>query len=285
MKKLLAILALCVSFAAPLAQAAGHGVKWDEAPNLIHDKAALQNGAKLFVNYCLNCHSAKALRYNNLEKIGLTDTQIHDNLLFTGKKVGDLMTVAMHADDARVWFGTAPPDLSVMARAKAENLGAPGTDYIYTYLRSFYRDNSRPTGWNNLVFPNVGMPNPFWELQSPSIVTFTKVHLDADENGKPAWFKTVTQYDEKGYKHVLSNEKLPADYAGGPSEHHEVEYLNPGKQEEFDKNVADLTAFMGWMAEPDQVLRHRIGYVVMAFLFVFLFVCWRLNKAYWKHVK
>lgn len=284
MKKLFAILALCMSFAIP-AHASEHAAHWDQAPDRITDNAALQNGAKLFVNYCLNCHSAKAVRYNHLTKIGLTEDQIQQHLLFTGTKTGDLMKVAMNDEDARTWFGATPPDLSVMARAKAENLGAPGTDYIYTYLRSFYRDASRPTGWNNLLFPNVGMPNPLWELQSPSEVTFTKIHQTTDASGKSVWVKTITLIDQDGYAHVKSNEVLPDDYAGGASEHGEIHYLNPAKQAEFDNQVADLTAFMGWMSEPSQVFRVQLGYVVMVFLFAFLFVCWMLNKAYWKHVK
>jgi ubiquinol-cytochrome c reductase cytochrome c1 subunit len=126
--------------------------------------AALQNGAKLFVNYCLNCHSASYLRYNRLQDIGLSEEQIKGNLLFTAEKTGETMMIAMQRADAKAWFGAAPPDLSVIARARASEFGS-GSDWLYTYLRGFYRDDARPTGWNNVVFANVGMPHVLWELQ------------------------------------------------------------------------------------------------------------------------
>ena len=118
--------------------------------------AALQNGAKLFVNYCLNCHSATYMRYNRLHDIGLTDDEIKKNLLFATDKVGDTMKIALDPKQAKDWFGAAPPDLSVIARSRAEAGKGSGADYLYTYLRTFYRDDTRPTGWNNLAFPNVG---------------------------------------------------------------------------------------------------------------------------------
>jgi ubiquinol-cytochrome c reductase cytochrome c1 subunit len=136
----------------------------DKAPDRSRDDAALQNGAKVFVNYCLNCHSASYMRYNRLRDIGLTDDQIRDNLMFTADKVGELMRIGMQREDAKVWFGVAPPDLSVIARARASESGS-GSDWLYTYLRGFYRDDARPTGWNNVVFENVGMPHVLWELQ------------------------------------------------------------------------------------------------------------------------
>ena len=120
----------------------------DRAPDNAENFASLQHGAQLFVNYCLNCHSANLMRYNRLTDIGITPNEIQANLLFTTDKVGNTMTVAMRPDDAQAWFGATPPDLSVEARAR-------GKDWLYTYLRSFYRDNTRPTGWNNLVYENV----------------------------------------------------------------------------------------------------------------------------------
>ena len=174
-KKLLGALVLMFAVSGP-AMSAAAGYPWDRAPERITDLAALQNGAKLFVNYCLNCQSANAMRYNKLVDLGLTEKEIEEYLLFTGDKVGDKMTVAMNPKDAKLWLGVAPPDLSVMARAKAANLGQPGTDYIYTYLRTFYRDVTRPLGWNNLVFPNAGMPNVFWQESGPSELTTVTVH-------------------------------------------------------------------------------------------------------------
>jgi ubiquinol-cytochrome c reductase cytochrome c1 subunit len=126
----------------------------------LHDQAALQHGAKLFVNYCLNCHAASFMRYNRMHDIGLSDQQIKDNLLFATEKVGDLMKVSMDPKEAKAFFGATPPDLTLIARAREG-----GPDYLYTYLRGFYRDEARPSGWNNTVFPNVGMPHVLWQLQ------------------------------------------------------------------------------------------------------------------------
>jgi ubiquinol-cytochrome c reductase cytochrome c1 subunit len=160
MKKLL----LALLSAPLLAFASGAELHLDKAPDHSRDFAALQHGAKVFVNYCLNCHSASYMRYNRLKDIGLTDQQIKDNLLFTADKVGEPMTIAMRRADAKAWFGAAPPDLTVIARARSSEFGS-GADWLYTYLRSFYRDDERPTGWNNVVFENVGMPHVLWELQ------------------------------------------------------------------------------------------------------------------------
>ena len=165
MKKFLTVLL----FAPVLAFAAGAELHLDTAPDRANDKPALQRGAKVFVNYCLNCHSASYMRYNRLEDIGLTTEQIKDNLLFTADKVGEPMRVAMQRADAKVWFGAAPPDLTVIARARASEFGS-GPDWLYTYLRSFYRDENRPTGWNNVVFANVGMPHVLWELQGDQVM-------------------------------------------------------------------------------------------------------------------
>lgn len=163
-KKLIAglVAALCLVTGA---NASSGGAPWDKFPaERVQDTAALQRGAKLFVNYCLNCHAAAFMRYNRMRDIGLTDEQIKANLLFAGEKVGDLMKVAMDPKDAKAWFGATPPDLSVIARSRAGSQGT-GADYLYTYLRGFYRDDTRPTGWNNTVFPSVGMPHVLWELQ------------------------------------------------------------------------------------------------------------------------
>ena len=156
---------LCAILFAPLlALASGTELHLDRAPDRATDMAALQNGAKVFVNYCLNCHSASYMRYNRLRDLGLSDAQVKDNLLFTAEKVGEPMKIAMQRADAKAWFGAAPPDLTVIARARASEFGS-GADWLYTYLRTFYRDESRPTGWNNVVFDNVGMPHVLWELQ------------------------------------------------------------------------------------------------------------------------
>jgi len=147
------------------AQANTAGPAWDKAPNRINDNAALQNGAKVFVNYCLNCHSAAFMRFNRLQDIGLTPEQIKDNLLVTNGKIGDTMKSAIDPQQAKAWFGVNPPDLTVIARSRA-GAGGTGTDYLYSYMRGFYRDETKPTGWNNHVFPNVAMPHVLWEMQA-----------------------------------------------------------------------------------------------------------------------
>jgi len=165
--------------------AAGAELHLDKAPDRSGDVAALQRGAKVFVNYCLNCHSASYMRYNRLHDIGLSDLQIKDNLLFTADKVGEPMRISMQRADSKQWFGVAPPDLTVIARARASEFGS-GADWLYTYLRSFYRDDTRPTGWNNVVFANVGMPHILWELQGEQVmqVTGEKHTLNLAKSGK-----------------------------------------------------------------------------------------------------
>jgi ubiquinol-cytochrome c reductase cytochrome c1 subunit len=165
MKKLLLAL-LCAPL---LVFAAEVELALDRAPDRSRDLPALQNGAKIFINYCLNCHSASYFRYNRLTDLGLTEQQIKDNLLFATDKIGEAMTVAMRRADGKLWFGAPPPDLTVIARARASNYGSGG-DWLYTYLRGFYRDDNRPTGWNNTLFSNVGMPHVLWELQGEQVM-------------------------------------------------------------------------------------------------------------------
>ncbi|SUA51792.1 Cytochrome c1 precursor [Oligella urethralis] len=282
LKKILSVLALTVAAVAS-AGAATTGPAWDVMPVKVTDKAALQNGAKLFVNYCLNCHSANYVRYNKLMDLGLTEQQIEDNLLFTGERVGDMMHIALPAQDAKKWMGVTPPDLSVIARSRAANLGQPGTDYIYTYLRTFYRDQSSQTGWNNIVFPNAAMPNPLWRMQGPVEATITDIK-SVEEGDTRKWVETVTKFDKDGFATLVS-EKVLSDYKGGESSSAEITYLDESKREAFDKNMADLSAFLGWMAEPDQHFRKVLGTWVMLFLSLFFVVAWFLNKQYWKNVK
>lgn len=172
-----------------LAWASGAELHLDKAPDRSGDMAALQNGAKVFVQYCLGCHSASYMRYNRLQEIGLTEEQIRNEYLYTADKVGELMRVAMRPAEAKQWFGAAPPDLTVIARARASEFGS-GPDWLYTYLRSFYRDDARPTGWNNIVFENVGMPHVLWELQGEQVMGADHA-LQLAKPGK----MTAEQYD------------------------------------------------------------------------------------------
>ena len=183
--KAIKTLAAILLFVPALGYASEGELTLDRAPIDPLDVVSLQRGAHTFVNYCLNCHSASYMRYNRLRDLGLTEAQIRDNLVFTGVKVGDLMKTAMDPKDAKEWFGTAPPDLTVIARSRSSGAG-PGSDWLYTYLRSFYRDASRPTGWNNVVYPNVAMPHVLWQLQGEQALKETQVQ-------GPGYMKTVHQ--------------------------------------------------------------------------------------------
>jgi len=266
-----------------MACAADAAFPLDKAPDRINDMAALQNGAKLFVNYCLNCHSANSMRYNKLMDIGLTEDDIKNNLLFTTDKVGDLMQIALTPEDAKAWFGTTPPDLSVIARARSTNLGPSGVDYVYTYLRTFYRDAAKPSGWNNLVFPDVGMPHVLWQEQG--LRSMERVHVEQVQTaaGPLQWQRTTTQIDPYGFS-TVSTDILP-DYKGAAGERVTFSGVPARQAAQFDSDMADLANFLGWMAEPVQQLRKQLGVWVLLFLGLFLLVAWRLNAAYWKHVR
>jgi ubiquinol-cytochrome c reductase cytochrome c1 subunit len=244
MKKIILALITAVGLIAG-AQANTGGIAWDKAPNKINDMGALQNGAKLFVNYCLNCHSAAFMRFNRLKDIGLTDQQIKDNLLFTTDKVGETMKSAIDPKQAKAWFGGTPPDLTVIARSRA-GAGGSGADYLYTYMRTFYRDETKATGWNNLAFPNIAMPHVLWELQGVREPIFNEHHA-------------VT-----GWTQITPGTMTPLEY---------------------DEAVGDLVGYLQWMAEPAQNTRVRIGVWVLAFLLGLTFVTWRLNAVFWKDVK
>ena len=187
MKKFL----IALLFAPLMAFASGGNVHLDKWPGSVSDKAALQNGAKLFVNYCLNCHGASYMRYKNLMDLGLTEQQVKDNLMFTSDKIGGLMAVAGRAEEQKLWFGATPPDLTIIARARGD-AGAPkaGADWLYTYLRSFYRDENRPTGWNNVIFENVGMPHVLYGLQGQQVLNHEthKLELSVPGTMAPAEF-------------------------------------------------------------------------------------------------
>ena len=173
MKKI--ITALLITLLPALGFASAGGIHLDKADVNIHDQASLQNGAKLFVNYCLSCHSAAYMRYNRMGKdLGLSEEQVTNNLMFAADKIGETMTVAMPANDAKNWFGTKIPDLTVVARAR-------GADWLYTYLRTFYLDPSRPWGVNNATFKDVGMPHVLWELEGLKQPVY-ETHKDHDGN-------------------------------------------------------------------------------------------------------
>jgi ubiquinol-cytochrome c reductase cytochrome c1 subunit len=228
--------------AAPvLAFASGASLHLDKAPVNLADQDSLQRGARMFVNYCLNCHSAGSMRYSRLQDLGLTEDQIKDNLMFAAEKPGETMKVGMSKADGKAWFGATPPDLSVIARSR-------GADWLYTYLRGFYRDDSRATGWNNTVFDKVGMPHVLWTLQGEMVPHFKK----------------------DGEHEVIDR----------------LELVKPGSVTlaEYDAMVGDLVNYLVWMGEPVQLQRKQLGLIVLAFLAFFFVVAYYLKKEFWKDI-
>jgi len=254
MKKILIAMLVAVAPAA----FASSDAKLDPVKIDLSDKASLQNGARIFVNYCLSCHSASYMRYNRMgQDLGISDELVKENLLFAADKVGDLMKAVMPKEDARIWFGTAPPDLSVTSRSR-------GPDWIYTYMRSFYREDKSPSGWNNTVFPHVAMPHVLYEWQGHQRAVFRteKETHRAEQDGKLVE-KTV--------------EKSVFD---------RFELERPGSMstQEYDKAMRDLTNFMVYLGEPARLQRFTVGIYVLIFLAVFLVIAYLLKKEYWKDI-
>ena len=240
MKKLI----LSILFVPILAIAAEGGYPLDPSPHDPRDLVSMQAGARSFVNYCLGCHGAQYMRYQGLTALGLDEAQIRDNLLFTADKIGEPMRGSMGVKEAKQWFGVAPPDLSVIARSR-------GADWLYTYLRTFYRDPKTTTGWNNAVFPNVGMPHALWMLQGER-----RLEVAAPKEG-----------------------------------HGHVEYrwseVSKGAQSatEYDATVRDLVNFLVYVSEPHAASRKAIGVITLFVLGVLFVLAWLLKKEYWKDVK
>ena len=243
MKKILAILA----FVPALAFGSAAKVALEKAPINLHDKVSLQRGAQIFVNHCLNCHAAASMRYTRLTDIGLSEAQIRDNLLFTAEKVGEPMGTVLDPKDAKAFFGVVPPDLSLIARSR-------DPDWIYTYLKSFYKDPSTKSGWNNVVFPNVAMPHVFWEYQGDQRLSITE-RMDPNTG------------DKKETRALVLD--------------------RPGRMSpvEYDQYVADLVNFLAYMSEPSQTWRKQWGVVVLFFLTGFFVLAALLKKEFWKDVR
>jgi ubiquinol-cytochrome c reductase cytochrome c1 subunit len=241
------------------------------------DAPSLQRGARTFVNYCLNCHSAKYMRYNRLTDLGLTEQQIADNLILTGRyestdsgvqyvpsKTGDTMQVAMRAADAKQWFGAPPPDLSVEARVRGEQ-------WLYNYFLAFYRDESSSTGWNNLVFPNVGMPHVLWGMQGTQKLVATTFAKRSDADAAAIAAKGLVLVEPApGNTYMV---KTLAESAPGA--------MSPA---EYRSAMADLVNFMAYVAEPSKLTRNRLGLVVLMFLGVLFALAYWLKREYWKDV-
>lgn len=228
-------------------QASGGEALLDKAPLNLQDEPSLQRGARNFVNYCLNCHNAAFMRYSALTKIGLSEQQIRDNLMFTTDRFGDTMVSALDPKDAKEWFGGLPPDLTLVARVR-------GSDWLYTFLRSFHRDDDSPTGWNNVVFKNVGMPNVLHDLQGTQVLT--KVGEKPGHGG-----------------HMDPVMKLTIDRPGA---------MNAA---DYDRFVLDLVNYLTYMAEPVRAQRTQLGVIVLFFLVFAFFITLWLKHEYWKDVK
>lgn len=209
---------------------------------------SLQRGARNFVNYCMGCHSAKFVRYNRVGRdLDLSESQVIENLMFTGERPFDTMQSAMPVAEARAWFGNPPPDLSLIARSR-------GVDYLYTFLKSFYLDPSRPTGVNNLALPGAAMPHVLWELQG-----FQKAVYEGETDAQGNVRKTF-----KGFEQATKGKLAP---------------------EEFDLFVRDTVNFLSYIGEPVQMQRRNLGFRVLGFLFVFFLLAYFLKKEIWKDVK
>ncbi|GAA0814891.1 cytochrome c1 [Colwellia sp. D2M02] len=253
MKKLILAFALSIAALAPSAAfAAGPSVPVDKANNDLSDKESLKRGFQTYINYCLGCHQLQYQRYNRtFTDLGIEEADGVENYMYTGEKSGDHITNTMPKKDAAKWFGTAPPDLTLIARLKSP-------DYIYTYLRTFYIDESRPFGVNNTTFKDVGMPHVLQDLQGIQVKVVDKPAIAADpENGIKAQA--------------------------------EVSHLEPARggtltTEEYDDLVRDLTNFLEYVGEPNKLERKSLGYWVIAFLFFFFIIAYLLKKEYWKDV-
>jgi ubiquinol-cytochrome c reductase cytochrome c1 subunit len=260
------ILAGIILLAAAGAALAEGGARLLPAPGLssFERDASLQRGARDFVNYCLNCHGAQFMRYNRLTDLGLTEEQIKDNLMFATDKIGGNMTVAMSRNDASDWLGAAPPDLSVEARVR-------GRDWLYSYLLAFYRDDKSPSGWNNLVFPNVGMPHVLWNLSGSQKLVETEFEDREKAEAAAIAAKSLALVEPApGGKFVV---KTLAE--GAPGTLSSVEYK---------AFVGDLANYLDYIAEPVKNERINIGIVVLIFLGVLFTLVYSLKRDYWKEV-
>lgn len=257
MKKAILVL-LCTALPGAVFASGGGHAKYDAVKIDLSDKASLQRGARIFVNYCLSCHSASYMRYSRMgEDLGIRDELVKENLLFAADKPGELMKAVMPRDDAKLWFGTAPPDLSLVARSR-------GPEWFYTYMRSFYREDKSPSGWDNTVFQHVAMPHVLYEWQGQQRAVY---RTDKHES-------TVVQDGKKVKK--VSEEKV--------FDHFEIEKPGSMTTAQYDEAMRDLTQFMVYLGEPAKLVRYRIGIYVLVFLAIFLVIAYLLKKEYWKDV-
>ncbi|MDV7209695.1 cytochrome c1 [Azotobacter beijerinckii] len=240
--------------------AAGAEPELDKVDIDLTDKAAMQDGLRTFANYCMGCHSARFQRYERVARdLGIPEEVMMENVVFTGAKIGDHMKVGMQPQDAKIWFGAAPPDLTLVARVR-------GNDWLYSYLRSFYEDSSRPLGVNNTVFPNVGMPNVLAGLQGRQVFGCKQVQMV--EDGKK-------QYDP------LTGAKITHEACDQLTILPKTGTLTA---DEFDDKVKNLVTFLAYSANPVKLESQRIGSYVLLFLAVFFVFAYLLKREYWRDV-
>lgn len=265
---------MCIIGLIPLIAQAGSDVKLDKVSVNTRDVEVLQRGAKHFVNYCMACHSLKYMSYNRLGKdLALTKEQVFNDLMFSWddkKQLSDYMTLAMTPDQAKVFFGSQPPDLSVITRAR-------GVDWLYTYLRAFYRDPQRPFGMNNLVLPEVNMPHVFAELQG---IQEARVDVQMEGPGatKPQSFETVTA--ARAFVSTLSKDIKVKTHIMG------FKLAEPGRlsSAEYDQTVRELVSFLAHVSDPNKNERHRRGFWIIFYLLIFTVLAYLLKKEYWRDV-
>jgi ubiquinol-cytochrome c reductase cytochrome c1 subunit len=257
MKKVILIL-LCAALPGVSLASGGEHAKLETVKIDLSDKPSLQRGARTFVNYCLSCHSLSYMRYNRMgQDLGISDELVKENLMFAADKTGALMKAAMPREDAKLWFGTAPPDLSLVTRSRSPN-------WFYTYMLSFYRDDKSPTGWNNILFPHVAMPNVLYELQGQQRAVYRTEQLEA-----------FTEKDGKLVKKLTEEEVF---------DHFEIEKPGTMSAEQYQAAMRDLTNFLVYAGEPAKLVRYQIGIGVLVFLGIFFVVAYLLKKEYWKDV-
>ncbi len=267
------IAAIAFAFVPLVALGAG-GAPPMSANTDITNQKSLQSGARVFVNYCMGCHSMAFMRYSRLaDDIGLDRDLVAENLMFTTDKIGDSMTIAMRADDAAGWFGVPPPDLSVIAMAR-------GADWLYTYLTTFYADPNpaRPFGVNNIMFPDVGMPHVLWPLQG--VQSYIKAERPAE---------VVSEHIEGIEPHDKGLRLQTAITTKDGETTHVTDLLEvtvPGSMQpaQFRKSVRDLVNFLDYAGEPAKLARIQIGYWAIILLAVFALVARALYKDYWRDV-
>ncbi|MEA3641615.1 MAG: cytochrome c1 [Lamprobacter sp.] len=226
--------------------ASGHGPALQDANIDLKDKASLQRGAKYFVNYCMGCHSLQYMRYQRMaDDLGIPDDELRSNLLFGDTKPADMMTNALRSSDGEKWFGTEIPDLTLVTRWRSP-------DWVYSYLKAYYVDESRPYGVNNLVFQDVGMPHPFAHLQGVQAPVYAGGHGHGEGDG-----------------HVIG-----------------VKLVEPGLMTpaEYDLMVRDLTNFLTYAGEPSKLERRQLGLYVLLFLGLMFILSFYMKREFWKDV-